>query len=168
MLKQELVKGIFLRRGEKTIKLQDVESLQKISEKELIKKRSKKTPGLILKLGDNLYYCPIEKNDLLEINMSKHLCPFCVRCSAADDPKGCKKVRARIRWALMSEGHSFIYSIMNSDRIERFDFIKKGVETINTTREQIVVIECCDYRLPREYQSDKMWYDKLVKDQKRI
>lgn len=166
MLKQELVKGFFLRRGKKTIKLQDIGSLQEISKKELIEKRSKNTPGLILKLGDNLYYCPIEKNDLLEINMSKHLCPFCVRCSAADDPKGCKKVRARIRLALMSEGHSFIYSIMNSDRIERFDFIEKGIETINTTREQIVVIECCNYRLPQEYLSYKNWYDKLANSQK--
>ena len=80
-----------------------LERLHEISSEELFKARLKDESGLVVKWDGKLYHYPLEKKDVIDITVSEHLCTFCARCSAALDPKGCSKVRARTVEGLRQE-----------------------------------------------------------------
>ena len=134
-----------------------LERLHEISSEELFKARLKDESGLVV-------HYPLEKKDVIDITVSEHLCTFCARCSAALDPKGCSKVRARTVEGLRQEGYSIKDSIFYSDRIEAFSFIKKGVETFNTKREFLVIVECENYYILRKDMSERERYNMLTRN----
>lgn len=106
--------------------------LKKISVSELIKARRTEKPGFVLKDGDDFYYAQIDKNlKFLSQNLlgRKHLCSeACLRLSTAQDKDGgCEKVR------------NF------SNYIERYDWIRLGYESFNTTQDAFVVMRCNHY-----------------------
>lgn len=141
-----------------------LERLQIITDKELLKARLNGKSGVVVKWDKQLYYCPIEKDDVIDITVPEHLCTFCARCSPALDPKGCAKVRARTVDGLKQEGYSIKDSIFYSDRIEAFSFIKKGVETFNTKREFLVIVECENYYILRKDMSERERYNMLTRN----
>lgn len=174
---KKLFKGISVKRvyDEKIIKTKKgkrrkylkedlLERLQIITDKELLKARLNGKSGVVVKWDKQLYYCPIEKDDVIDITVPEHLCTFCARCSAALDPKGCSKVRARTVEGLRQEGYSVLKSILYSDRIERFDFIERGVETFGTRRDFLIIVKCKNYYILRKDICERDRYRMMTKN----
>lgn len=141
-----------------------LERLHEISSEELFKARLKNESGLVVKWDGKLYHFPLEKKDVIDITVSEHLCTFCARCSAALDPKGCAKVRARTVEGLRQEGYSILKSILYSDRIERFDFIERGVETFGTRRDFLIIVKCKNYYILRKDIGERERYRMMTKN----
>ena len=112
----------------------DLSNLVEISRSQLAIYRRGDVPGVVVKVGNNLYYA--ELDDTVEyhlpfepLRVQLHKCyRSCSRLSAASDEKGgCAKVRA------LAQG------------IENYPWITYGYETINTFHIEFFVLECEHY-----------------------
>lgn len=121
-------------------------SLKEVTVDELCKHRMKKKPGFVYKERDKLFLASIPKNLRLSVTNDIHLCSYsdkvCRFLSASSDPSiGCPKVRDRI----VSESeykNSPEKAMLTSKRIEKYDFITRGMETFNTVDDSLIVLEC--------------------------
>ena len=108
--------------------------LEEVTVDELLEFR-KETPCFVLKKGQR-YFLAIIPKDISFVScdsLGKHMCGICQRLSAASDEKGgCAKVRAR------------------SYFIERYPWIKYGIETFNTHHDAFIVFECENFSPYRE------------------
>lgn len=132
--------------------------LREVSPQTLLRYRSSKRPGFVFKFENRYYFTEIPKNLKLlaqtfkfdDINVNYHLCgKNCRHASAADDRHGgCAKIRDFTTETLYKvQGLSFVKSVASSSRIEKYDFIKLGFESFNTTRNCMYVALCQNYKL---------------------
>lgn len=113
--------------------------LEPISLQGLIKKRNSGKPGLVLKKNNKLYYSQIDSKIRLSslAELRQHKCRDCYRLSAKpEELGGCKKVRDI------------------EMRLEKYDFIKLGIETFNFTERMLLVLECTKGKAYREIDLD--------------
>lgn len=95
---------------------------------------------LILKICDQLYlgkekdYWPLRK--ALKVTLASHLCGYCSKGAAPDELGGCVKIRDYIHLS-----HGWYES---TKRIDKYSFVKFGLQTVNCEDEHLVIVECED------------------------
>lgn len=109
-------------------------SLKEVTVEELQKCRKKEIPSFVLKTDGKLYWgeIPYNLSFVSSTFLGKHMCAspgnHCHRLSAAkDEDGGCEKVRKK------------------STHIERYEWIRKGFETFNTSHDAFLVLECTHF-----------------------
>lgn len=128
---------------------------EKTSEHEIIRKRFKVKPGIIFKKGGELFVAEMPKGfrlSLIRNLLSEHKCRDCEHLSAKPDCYGgCAKVRDRTFRYMYGEETikhrkvELLRDIQMSQRIEKYAFIEKGVETFNVPILETFVLECAHF-----------------------
>lgn len=110
---------------------------------ELIKLRLSKVPGVVYKKEDQFFYAQIPGT--LDLNgkqdrLGKHLCG----CNCSLVCNGCPKVAALTVAFQQRFGKNFPVAVRDSWRIEKYDFIREGLETfnMNSSNEAFMVLVC--------------------------
>lgn len=109
--------------------------LTEVTPEKILEYRKKGVPSFVLKIDGKLYYSEINKRmNFLKTNFfgEPHQCAIigaeCKRLSpASDENGGCAKVRALVRY------------------IEKYDWIRTGFETFNTSYDNFKVADCEHY-----------------------
>ncbi len=135
----------------------EVTKLQRISASNLyiLRKRIYDNPTkccalIVYKQGDIISWAKISKKNNVRINCSSHKCGRCEHCSAAPDNKGgCAKVRdipyeGRFPNNVMNEQQLYEESLEDCRRIEKYRFIREGVELFNINGGDESVIYSCN------------------------
>lgn len=135
----------------------EVTELQRISASSLYKLRKRiydnptKCCALIVyKHGDILSWSKISKKNNVRISCASHKCGSCEHCSAASDAKGgCAKVRdipyeGRFPNDVMNQQQLYEESLEDCRRIEKYRFIREGVELFNINGGDESVIYSCN------------------------
>ena len=135
----------------------EVTELQRISASNLytLRKRIYDNPAkccalIVYKQGDVLSWAKISKKNNVRISCSSHKCGSCEHCSAASDAKGgCAKVRdipfeGRFPNNVMNEQQLYEESLEDCRRIEKYRFVREGVELFNINGGDESVIYSCN------------------------
>lgn len=122
------------------------------SQDEIFSARLSTAPGFILKVENLLYYSQIPYNLNLKAVSFSHLCAInnseCSHLIATPSILGgCPKVQDRfIEFYDKNDSYSsYIDTLEDSKRIEKYDFISLGFETFNTISNTFCVIKCNNY-----------------------
>lgn len=105
---------------------------------------------IVYKQGDILSWAKISKKNKVRISCASHKCGSCEHCCAAPDAKGgCAKVRdipyeGRFPNNIMNEQQLFEESLEDCRRIEKYPFVREGVELFNINGGDESVIYSCD------------------------
>lgn len=150
-----------------------------ISREELFKKRMNiEDAGFVFKNEYDLFYTKIPKttnfiaSPLFSLKDKPHMCAHsenlpnggcCNHLSALPTKLGgCDKVFCRSVKFYLSKNYSITDAVMQSERIEKFDFIKIGYESFNTDVPFICVLNCTNYedvpkrkKLPKNFNANK-------------
>lgn len=150
----------FTRTSEELIKCVKIE-FKKTNEHEIIRQRFRSKPGIVMKRDNELYLADLPKG--FRLNFFKHLlavhkCRNCAHLSAKPDRYGgCAKVRDRtVRYMYGEEAQErrrteLLRDITWSQRIEKYAFIKEGMETFNVPTLETFVVDCSNFeRIPEE------------------
>lgn len=133
-----------LKRWEKV----DIYSLRQIDVRELMMLRLSKVPGIVYKKGNLFFYSAISgefnlagKSD----DIGKHACSQ--QCTMVC--KGCPRTSALTVAYQQRIGESFKASVVNSWRIEKYDFVLEGLETFNMfgQNDAFIVLRCENYQV---------------------
>lgn len=132
---------------------------KKTNEHEIIRQRFRSKPGIVMKRDNELYLADLPKG--FRLNFFKHLlnvhkCRNCEHLSAKPDRYGgCAKVRDRtVKYMYGEEAQKrrktqILREITWSQRIEKYAFIKEGMETFNVPTLETFVVECANFeRMP--------------------
>ena len=128
--------------------------LTEISRKTLFKIRYEKKIGLVFKYQYKYFYTSTDIKKVVRDyrSQSTHICANCEHMSAAPDcDGGCANVRDFLPEFYLTHGHNLIESIQLSNRIEKYDFIKLGLETFNNPEiggNVFLVNECQNFEKP--------------------
>ena len=135
----------------------EVTKLQRISASNLytLRKRIYDNPNkccalIVYKQGDIISWAKISKKNNVRITCSSHKCGTCEHCSAASDNRGgCAKVRdipyeGRFPNNVMNEQQLYEESLEDCRRIEKYQFVREGVELFNINGGDESVIYCCN------------------------
>lgn len=124
---------------------QDVYQLRPVTAQELLELRLSMKPGLVYKQEDSLFYTDIP--DDLSISGKgnfKHMCnKDCVEVGF-----NCPRTRDLTTSFQMRIGQPFVRAVKKSWRIEKYPFIKEGIESFNmkNSYDAFIVIECIHYQ----------------------
>lgn len=125
-------------------------TLKNIQEVRLHQLKTPKTAFCLIKVNDKYAITPIPKDLCLVNNVGNHLCNTCARCRAMpEECGGCSKI-------LEYDVKEFNdlpkkKAIARSKRIEKYDFILKGIETFGcATTDAFVVCDCKNYMPEKE------------------
>ena len=117
-----------------------------VSRKELMKHRLSGKPGIVYKLDNKFFYAKVP--GILNIvgkgsYLGAHMCgKNCTKVCA-----GCPRTSDLTVPYQMREAKSFFEAVINSWRIEKYDFIVQGIEAFNMecSNDAMIVIECKCY-----------------------
>jgi len=129
------------------------DSLKEVSIEEIAEERAKGKIGIVLKYGDTNYMYIFsntkvrakerEKEEIRYI-LGSHLCNS---CDIEQSGKLCPKIADASADTCKRYHADVIEAIMDSKRIEKYDFIRQGIECFNSLKEYFVVSECSHYIL---------------------
>lgn len=137
-----------LRKWEETV----LYPMRQVNETELMKLRfNKKVPGVVYKKDNILFYSPIPGNLNLAgkaDSLGKHACSE--QCTQVC--RGCQRTRdltVAYQQRIGSKHLAFKTAVVKSWRIEKYDFIREGLETFNMVEqnEAFIVLQCENYRV---------------------
>lgn len=120
--------------------------LSEVTEKEIYMLRIGETPGFILKKEGRYFYSTIPKN--LKFFGQRILGQHCCSDYGSDckylyaSKNGCPKVRDLSQEYYVRLGYKKQVAVGLAKRIEKYDFITLGYETVNTNEDFFVVAEC--------------------------
>ena len=122
-------------------------TLREINPVELIEIRLNKSPGVVYKKDNQLFYSPFSGEFNLggkEDNLGEHLCA----CDCSMVCRGCPRTAALTVAYQQRIGCDFYTSVKNSWRIEKYTFVHEGIETFNmdTCNEAFIVLKCDNYQ----------------------
>lgn len=119
-----------------------VTDLQRITSRNLmtIRKRIYDNPEkccaiIVYKQGDILSWAKVSKKDNVHISCSSHKCGMCEHCT----PSACAKIRD-----IPYERGNYEESLENYKRIEKYRFVREGVELFNINGGDTSVIYSCN------------------------
>lgn len=116
-------------------------NFKEISSKELLEMRFKREKICIVKISNKFFVSNVEKNTMTVGKIKGHLCSSCTKHS----PKKCRKVACFSAMSNRKFGWLWKDSVLESNRIERFSFIEKGIETVNLRQNGYVILSCKNY-----------------------
>ena len=128
--------------------------LTEVSQEQLFLFRLSGIPGFVLKMEDSLYYTKVPKKcnlSKIQYNFEGHLCGLnskvCSHLSPSLYEGGCEKVSDRsIEFYSQPQlEDNFVSVLRDSKRIEKYDFIRCGVESFNTSLNVFIVFKCANY-----------------------
>ncbi len=112
--------------------------LRPITIEQLLELREKGLPAFIYKRGDALYFAIIP--DYIRFLNCKHLCSSCQRVlHFSDKETGCPKIADR------TSPFAIQKYLLESKRIEKYDFIRAGFESIFTHVDSFIVTKCDNF-----------------------
>lgn len=120
--------------------------MRQVSPEELLELRFSRVPGIVYKRYNTLFYAPVP--DTLAINgrdgdLGKHKCG----CGCAKVCEGCLRTKDLTVEYQLKQGKTFREAVKKSWRIEKYDFIREGLETfnMNTANDAFIVLACENY-----------------------
>lgn len=124
------------------IQLMDSQEIKfaKTTREEIVEKRLNKEIGVVMVVDGETYFANIHEKARLEtlLEAKLHKCGCCKRLSAkTDECGGCAKVRD-----YPIEEYETVTSIQNKMRIEKYPFITEGLDAMNTTHRETLILEC--------------------------
>lgn len=117
-----------------------------VSCKELLQHRLSQKPGIVYKFDNRFFYASVPgtlKINSQEKSLGTHLCgKNCSKVCA-----GCPRTADLTVQYQMREEKCFYEAVMNSWRIEKYDFIVEGIEAFNMecSNEALLVFKCKHY-----------------------
>ena len=129
-----------------------------VTRKELMKLRLDGKPGAVYKIDGKLYYTEIP-GDLKIIRMAEMASPHLCGKNCTNVCKDCPRTTDLTASFQERMGRQFPYTILDSWRIEKYDFIPEGLEAFNMDHQNdaFMVLECQNYKFsgPRLIRSCK-------------
>lgn len=141
---QKETKEEILRQWEKV----DSYPLRQVSVQELLELRLSKVPGVVYKKDNNFFYAAIpgELNFAGKADsLGKHACGE--QCTMVC--KGCPRTSDLTVAYQQRIGRRFSTAVKNSWRIEKYDFVREGLETFNMSAQNdaFIVLQCENYQV---------------------
>lgn len=139
--------------------------LRQVSIKELIELRLSKVPGIVYKKDNCFFYAEVPGT--LTLNNGKsdgignHLCGN--QCAMVC--KGCPRTSDLTVAYQQRFGKTYPMAVKSSWRIEKYDFIREGLESfnMNSSNDAFIVLQCENYKiLPKKKISKKSTADLKV------
>lgn len=123
---------------------------REVTVEELLKLRLNRKPAAVYKIDRRFYYTEIPGN-LKLIRLSETTGPHLCGKNCTNVCKDCPKTYDLTTSFQERIGRSFPYSVLESWRIEKYDFVTEGVEAFNMPNQNdaFVVLKCQDYEVSR-------------------
>lgn len=133
-----------------------------VTKKEIMKLRLGGKPGAVYKIDGKFYYTEIPGN-LKIIRMSETGTPHLCGKNCTNVCKDCPRTTDLTTSFQERMGRQFPYTILDSWRIEKYDFVDEGLEAFNMDHQNdaFVVFGCQNYKMsgPRLLKANKSLAD---------
>ncbi len=111
--------------------------LQETTPEEILQMKKNLQPVLVVKVEDKLFFAEIKERLSFSSVEVPHLCSRCRNCS----PLSCPKIFDPFNMELLGSD-SYRSLIKKSKRIERYDFVRLGIETYNVRNPCLIIGKC--------------------------
>lgn len=158
-MKQTIKQPEFLSRLPETVK----KKIQKVETQKLFELRLTETPLFVIKIPEGFYVLPYDRK-IEDMNREKvkyvlgdHRCGRCANIS------NCPKVRDAFKDAAKKWCATNREAVRDSKRSEKYPFVKKCVELINSTDDFFIVASCDNFKVAKQNQveenpaTDEIW-----------
>ena len=137
---------------------------REVTSDELLRLRLNRKPAAVYKIDGRYYYTEIPGN-LKLIRLSETAGPHLCGKNCTNVCKDCPKTYDLTTSFQERMGRSFPYTVLESWRIEKYDFVTEGLEAFNmfNQNDAFVVLKCQDYKVS---QPRLMTVNKSVADLK--
>lgn len=122
--------------------------LSRVTRERILRLRLSMQSACIIKANDKFAFTNVQHDLNLSNAFAKHLCTKCIHCLARNNNNGCKKV-----YDLSPSEFTNISrreAIKKSKRLEKYDFIKRGIETFGCYPYNAFIVLQCD-----NFEADK-------------
>lgn len=121
---------------------------KEVTSKELLRLRLDGKPGVVYKFRENLYYTEVPGDlriNRVDESTGTHLCGK--NCSKVCN--GCTRVLDLTESFQLRMGKEFPYSVLDSWRVEKYDYLKEALEAFNMDQQNdaCMVYDCANYEM---------------------